>query len=467
MVGGRDQREHQSSAARRWAAYAAAVLFWLIVWQLASMALGSRILLAGPLDVCVALAADVASASFWSIVAFSFLRIVAGFFCAFVAGIFIAASAHRFSAVRTLLAPVVSLMKSVPIVCIIVLLLIVAGSAQVPFIAVFLMAFPAFYFSVLEALAHLDMKMREMLDVFGVSRLKRLFVFYGPSVLPFVRATSKVAVGMSWKAGIAAELIGIPLGSIGEQLYRSKITLDTADLFAWTLVVVAVSVLCEKAFIALLDRLPLWNLRWSRRVGLRHHRPDAASHDIELRQATKAFDGKQVLADVTLRIPAGARVCLSDPSGRGKTTLISALVGLVPLDGGDITGVGSVGMVFQEARLFEGRSAIDNVSLVGGGAPDVAREMLAELLPADALDAPVSQLSGGMRRRVELCRALAVPAQTIVLDEPFTGLDRKSRARVYEFVDAHLGAHTLILVSHDEKDAEALGAARISLDTSV
>ncbi|MDR2109082.1 MAG: ATP-binding cassette domain-containing protein, partial [Coriobacteriales bacterium] len=116
-------------------------------------------------------------------------------------------------------------------------------------------------------------------------------------------------------------------------------------------------------------------------------------------------------------------------------------------------------------RLFEGRSAVDNLRLVVGRAcaePQI-RALLSAVLPADALDKPVAELSGGMRRRVELCRALAADAQLLLLDEPFAGLDDASHAAALSLTRAHLGERTLLLASHDRQDAKTLAAEVIIL----
>ena len=122
--------------------------------------------------------------------------------------------------------------------------------------------------------------------------------------------------------------------------------------------------------------------------------------------------------------------------------------------------------MFQEDRLCDRLSAIENVVLAHSSASlgrERAREMLAEVLPADCLDQPVSELSGGMRRRVSLVRAMAFPGAAVVMDEPFTGLDASTRAEVIEFILRHQEGRTLLVSTHGEHDAEMLGAQRIDL----
>jgi NitT/TauT family transport system permease protein len=239
---------------------AGAVAFWLLVWQLVSMAVGSELLLAGPVTVIVRLAQLVPTAAFWSTVGFSLARIAAGFAVAFLLGLVLGLLAQRWHALAELLAPAVSFLKSVPIVCVIVLLLMWVGSVRVSAIAVFLAVFPAIYFSVLEGRLAADPRLGELLRVMGVPGWRRFLADIWQQLLPYLVATCRNACGMAWKAGVAAELIGSPRGSMGERIYQSKLLLETGDLFAWTIVVVALSWVCEKAFLALLRSTGGWAL---------------------------------------------------------------------------------------------------------------------------------------------------------------------------------------------------------------
>ena len=438
---------------------AGAVAFWLLVWQLASMTVGSELLLAGPLVVLVRLAQLVPTAAFWITVGFSLARIAAGFAVAFVLGLALGLAAHRWPALAELLAPAVSFLKSVPIVCVIVLLLMWVGSARVSAIAVFLAVFPAIYFSVLEGCTAASPGLGELLRVMGVPGWRRFLADTWQQLLPYLVATCRNACGMAWKAGVAAELIGSPRGSMGERIYQAKLLLETGDLFAWTIVVVALSWACEKAFLALLRATGGWALSASvpRPVADRRQQPAAAA--ISLDQVTLGYDGEPV-ATCNLALEAGSRTVLADPSGAGKTTLVRTVCGLLaPLSGYvEAPAWGELSVQFQDTRLVEAMTAEQNLLLCSAGTLSAgeAHALLAELLPEDALGRPVSELSGGQRRRVELARALAHPGAAVVLDEPFASLDAASHKVAAAFVVSHLCGRTLLVASHAPGDAELL-----------
>lgn len=230
------------------------VVLWLGLWQLATVLLDQAILLVGPGEVVVRLAELATTTDFWATVGRSFGRIVAGFAAAAVVGVLGAALAARSRTVESLAAPLVTAVRSTPVVSVILLVLIVASSAQLATTISFLMVGPIVYTTVLQGIRHRDSGLLEMAAVFRVPALRRVVAVDVPAVLPYFVAACQVGIGLAWKSGIAAEVIGLPQGSIGEQLYQAKVFLTTADLFAWTVVVVTISYGVERVVLALLDR---------------------------------------------------------------------------------------------------------------------------------------------------------------------------------------------------------------------
>ena len=228
-----------------------AIAFALMVWQLLAAAIGKSILLVTPFEVMVRLTELIVTRDFLSSVMFSFVRIVSGYLLALAAGSALAALAGKYHMAEVLLWPFMTAIKSVPVASFIILCLIWLSSGSLGIFISFLMVLPIIYTNMLHGLMSTDRKMLEMAEIFNVTRLRRLKYIYLPQLKPYIVSACSVSIGLSWKAGIAAEVIGIPAGSIGERLYEAKIYLDSADLFAWTAVIVAVSVLFEKLFLHL------------------------------------------------------------------------------------------------------------------------------------------------------------------------------------------------------------------------
>lgn len=232
-----------------------AVLFWLLVWQAGSMALHSDILLVSPLRVVATLFELAGTQRFWTSLLGSLTRIVGGFLLAVLLGTGLAALAARFRRVEELLAPLVLAMKTVPVASFIILALIWFGSRNLSVFIALVMVFPVMYTNVLSGIRAVDVQLLEMARVFRIPALRRIRCVDLPQVMPYFRAGCTLGLGLCWKAGVAAEVIGMPIPSIGERLQQAKVYLDTPELFAWTLVIVLMSMGFEKLFMALLGAL--------------------------------------------------------------------------------------------------------------------------------------------------------------------------------------------------------------------
>lgn len=234
---------------------AAAILFWLIVWEVLALLIPSKVLFASPVTVVKKLFELVTTGAFWSSVGFSSLRIALGFVFAFLAGILLATVSALSRTVKALILPIMRLLKAVPVASFIILALLWIRSANLSVLISFVMVLPVIFTNVLQGIESTDKKLIEMSNVFRLSAGKKLRFVYLPSVMPALSAGCSIALGFSWKSGIAAEVIGIPTGSIGEKLYEAKLYLMTGELFAWTIVIVLLSVLFEKLVMLFIHKL--------------------------------------------------------------------------------------------------------------------------------------------------------------------------------------------------------------------
>ncbi|MCB2412050.1 ABC transporter permease subunit [Demequina sp. TTPB684] len=233
-----------------------AALFWVAVWQIAALSVNKEFLLASPWSVVTRLGELAFTADFWATVGWSLARIAIGFVAAAVVGALLAALAVASRLVDVLVSPLIATIRSAPVVSFIILLLLWTDTSKLSAIVAFLMVLPVMYANVLEGIRHRDRSLLETARVFRVPFVRRFGAIDVPAVLPFFAAACRIGVGLAWKSGVAAEVIGVADGSIGEQLYQAKLFLSSEDLFAWTLVIVVLSMACEAAVLRLLRRVP-------------------------------------------------------------------------------------------------------------------------------------------------------------------------------------------------------------------
>ncbi len=227
---------------------------WLTVWQLLYMLIGKRLLFASPLQAFGRLAALAATGAFWRSIGLSLLRITAGFLAGSLAAVPIAVLTARSRFAYALLSPALAVVKATPVASFIVLALVWIKSANLSIFISFLMVLPMVWASVHQGIVSTERELLEMAQVFGFGAGKRLRLIYFPSVRPYLISALTAAIGFAWKAGIAAEVLAYPRNSIGFAIYSAKAQLETADLFAWTFVVVLLSILIEKLFVSLIRR---------------------------------------------------------------------------------------------------------------------------------------------------------------------------------------------------------------------
>ncbi|MBE5827176.1 MAG: ABC transporter permease subunit [Butyrivibrio sp.] len=226
---------------------------WLVIWQLVAMAVHNHVLLAGPIDTLNALIRLSGEQEFWSSVWSTTFNILLGFLIGSLLGAGLAMLGYFKEPVGDFLKPLILAMKSVPVASFVILLLIWFGNRNIAVVICALVVFPVLYLNTFEGLCGTDVKMLEMAKIYRIPALSKIRYIFLPQLHSFLRGALKLAIGMAFKSGIAAEVIGQPLHTIGNGLYQAKIFLETGELFAWTIVVVVISFICEKILMAAVD----------------------------------------------------------------------------------------------------------------------------------------------------------------------------------------------------------------------
>lgn len=221
-------------------------MFWLAVWQIVYQIIGRDLLVASPYTTFLRVVQLAATGAFWQTIAVSLVRVMAGFLTGILAGVLLGVLAASNKIAEALIRPVMNLVKATPVASFVVLALIwISGKHLSSFIA-FLIVLPMIEEHTKQGVQSADRSLLEVCRLYRLGKKKTILAVYLPAVMPHLLPACRVALGYAWKAGIAGEVIAIPQGTIGTKIYQAKITLETGDLFAWTAVIVLLSVLLER-----------------------------------------------------------------------------------------------------------------------------------------------------------------------------------------------------------------------------
>lgn len=455
-----------------------AICFWLLVWHFLSLKINSSIFLPSPEATYKALIRIGKRAGFWQTIFNTFSKIAKGFLLALIAGTFSAIISSFVKIIDVLVSPFMRLLKTVPVASFIILALLWVKSDKLSVLISFVMVTPVVYINILQSFDNVDNNLLEMADIFNVGLLRRLRFIYVPALVSGFMSACKIGLGFCFKAGIAAEIIGLPFQSIGSELYKSKLYLMTDELFAWTVVIVLMSVFFEGVCIYLLNKLSciIEKTNISRKAenenkADKSHKKKGEYEKLEnnnilmIKEITKSYGKQKVLENISFNLNESERICIYGKSGIGKTTLLRIIAGLEKADSGKITFMGKVSMVFQEDRLLENTDVYTNLYCVLGSRFDKAEAdmHLKEVGLEGAGNKIVSELSGGMKRRVAIVRCMMKSSEIILLDEPFKGLDTILKDNIIRYVVKYLNGRAVIMVTHDISEAEKIQAEIIEI----
>ncbi|MBQ7038166.1 MAG: ABC transporter permease subunit [Clostridia bacterium] len=229
----------------------AVAVFWIGVWWLIAALVRQELLIPSPLVALNTLLTLLPTSLFWQSVGMSLLRIVLGFLAALIGGAALAVVTSRFSLIRALVAPLLHIIRAAPVASFIILTLVWIDYDVIPAFIAFLMVLPIVWVNVEEGIRRTDKGLLEMTKLYAVSPRRVLTRVYLPSIKPYFLTAAVNGLGFAWKSGVAAEIICRPDLAIGNRLQLAKMTLETPEVFAWTAVVIVLSILLEKLLLCM------------------------------------------------------------------------------------------------------------------------------------------------------------------------------------------------------------------------
>lgn len=437
--------------------------FWVCVWELIYRQVSKPLIIPSPLSVWETLVDLSKTEEFWDITLTSVERILMGYLIGVFLGVVLAILTSVSKVLFALFSPFVSVARATPVASLTLIIIMWVTNKQVPLVIVTLMVFPVIWGNTFEGIRSTDKKLLEMSRCHRVPFMKQVLHVYLPAVYPHFVSGAASSLGLAWKSGIAAEILGATKGSMGQQLNDAKVYLDTEGKFAWTVAAVVLSMIFERLFTFLLKKTALHIPLRERKADKTGEKKSESENNITLtaENISKKYKRKQVLKDVSLSLKKGEVVSLRGVSGAGKTTLLRILSSLEKADSGKVRKYSDIAYLFQENRLLGNLTAKENILYVNPRADSSELLSLVELDGCE--DMYTKEMSGGMKRRLSIARTLAVDADTVFLDEPFVGLDEELKDRVSERVFEMLKSKGVILVTHDSKESEKFSDKVVSV----
>ena len=479
------------------------IILWLIIWQVVAMRIDDSIFLPSPIETAQSLQTLFLSKTFFLSVSVTLGNIVKGFLLGVLFGSIFAVIASISEFLETFITFPMRIIKATPVASFTILALFWLDSSNLSILVSFFMVLPILYTNVLTGIKETNPKLLEMVKVFQIRWYYKICFLYIPEVLPYLFSACSVAIGLAWKSGIAAEVIGITKNSIGNHLYQAKLYLEMPELFAWSFVIISISTVSEYMVLVLLHfieqgmygtkikkayevKTPLVEMKMEDMLSFiqENNKSNEAQikgkedniinekltkNTIVLKDITKYYGEHLVLDKVSVTLSSKQPIAFMGKSGIGKTTLFRIILGLETIDAGTIQKENEMDLcsvVFQENRLLEQLTVENNLKIVckTKEQKETIRELLSCLGLKGCEKQKVSCLSGGMKRRVAIGRAILFDAPILLLDEPFQALDIRTKQQVMQLVKQKMKEKIVLLVTHEKEEAIFLGCDIINFN---
>ncbi len=234
------------------------ILFWLIIWHILSVIIGEDIILTSPISVFKRVFSLMLEKDFFITIFNSLFKVSCGFLIGSILGVLLAIFCKKSYILYKLFIVPITFMKVTPIACFIVLVLIWLNANMLSILISIFMSLPIFFFNIYNGIDIIRKDTLQMCNIFKISKVNKIIYVYFPNLFKIILTTSTLSFSMSWKAGVAGEIIGIANYSIGGKLQEAKTLLETNDLLAWTIIIITISLLIEKLITFILKSISFY-----------------------------------------------------------------------------------------------------------------------------------------------------------------------------------------------------------------
>lgn len=439
---------------------------WILLagWQLLASLANQPELIPSLPRLIKTLAELSASDSFYQSVGATVARGMAGMLMSLFSALGVAWLFARYGLLYELFRPLLSVMRSVPVISFILLALIFLNPESIPLMIAFLTMFPLLAENLTKGIRNLRPGLSIMARQFHLKRYNTLSQVIYPQLKPFLYSGLASATGFGWRAIIMGEVLSQCTFGIGSEMKRAQSFIAVPELLAWTIVAILVSVLFDKGISAISGIAPGISFPSKNKAIPPQDRSTILAQGISYRYGISGFSHS---------FRSGVVYGITAPSGSGKTTLLNLLGGVLSPIKGKIQQIRTIGIsqVFQEPELLAHLTALDNITLPLSSlftqekAIRIARETLRDMEMELFEQRYPQELSYGQQQRIALARALAFPSPVLLLDEPFKGLDRALSVRIMERIRERQSKdqRIILLASHNQDELDRLADEVIRL----
>ncbi len=429
--------------------YLLGIATFFIIWHIISL-FYTNLILPGPLITVETLFYLLGDSVFWTQFLNTFLKSITGLFISLGIGVPIGFLAGLNSRFDNFIRPTVMFFQGAPIVSYIAISMLWFGIGfYTPVFVAFVVIFPTIVFNISNGIRSTDKNLIEMAKLYKIPKnLIRKYIYF-PSIIPFIVSTLKIISGTLWRAIVVGEFLAGAYG-IGYSLSLSKATLNTEEVFAYTIFLIIVGIIFEKSLLKI-NLNP--KIRIKKNITSTKNKKTENIKDIELKNVSFSYKDTQVIKNLNMTIEKNNTTALIGESGSGKTTILYLLSKLRKDFKGTIKNVpDKISFVYQDDRLIPWLNINDNIKIVN---PNLKDDDIEEYLSMMNIEMKQyvypEKLSGGMKKRVNIARALAYKPELILLDEPFSSLDLKTKYNLIEDLNDIFNKNniTTLIVSHD------------------
>ncbi|KAF2955724.1 ATP-binding cassette domain-containing protein [Marinitoga sp. 38H-ov] len=460
------------------------ILLIIALWYLISIFTNNPLLIPFPHKVFGEMVKLFRDYTFYLDLANTFLKIIVGFFISIIIGIPIGLITGLNNNIFQIFRPMLMIIQSSPVVSYIAIAMLWFGIGfYTPVFVAFMVIFPVIVLNISEGVKSTDKKLIEMAKVFNVDNKKIILKIYFPSLIPFLKSTLNMISGSMWKSVVVGEFLAGDRG-LGVSLSFSKIALNIDRVFAYTILLAIFGMISEK-ILKELSRKNLLRNTLSKKVLSRKilSMNDLSKNDLSkfemydakekkdniiITNLNKKFDNNVILSDFNIIFENSKINILLGESGIGKTTILNILSNIVEKDSGEVYIQGKIGYIFQDDRLIPWLNIIENIRLINENISIMEIENYLKMLnlEKEVLYMFPYELSGGMKKRINILRAIAYKPDIILMDEAFSSLDISNKYKIMnELLKIQNNEKfTIIMVTHDPFEVSILGENIFILD---